>query len=119
MTRCSRWNCSDTTSTCSWTRRPGDPACSIAAAHMTTGSSRSPPDRREPPHFCDHPYVSQTVVGVPPAGGTPAGGRRVLVRSGPVIIVGAAVFIALTCFAHYSHANSVVAFALSAVAVAL
>jgi Ca2+:H+ antiporter len=63
--------------------------------------------------------VPETVVGVPPAGGTPAGGARVLVRSDLVILVGGAVFIALTGIAHYSHANSVVAFACSAVAVAL
>jgi len=37
--------------------------------------------------------VPQTVVGAPPAGGTPAGGTRILVRSDLVILVGGAVFI--------------------------
>jgi Ca2+:H+ antiporter len=64
--------------------------------------------------------VSQTVVGVPPAGGTPAGGgARILTRSDLVILGGGAVFIALTGIAHYSHANSTLTFACSAVAVAM
>jgi Ca2+:H+ antiporter len=63
--------------------------------------------------------VSQTVVGVPPAGGTPAGGARILTRSDLVILLGAAVFIAVTGIAHYSRANATLTFACSAVAVAM
>ncbi len=63
--------------------------------------------------------MPETVVGLPPAGSAPAGGSRVLIRSDLVILSGAAVFVALSGITHYSHANAVVAFVCSAVAVAL
>ena len=50
-----RWNCSDTTSTCSWTRSPGDPAWSTAAARTTTESFRSRHDRCELADLCNDP----------------------------------------------------------------
>jgi len=50
-----RWNCSDTTSTCSWTRSRGGPAWCTAAARTTTESFRSRHDRCELADLCNDP----------------------------------------------------------------
>jgi Ca2+:H+ antiporter len=63
--------------------------------------------------------VPETVVDAPPAGGTPAGGARIFVRSDLVILIGGALFVALTGITHYTQANAVLAFACAAIAVAL
>ena len=54
-----------------------------------------------------------------PAGSGPAGGTRILTRSDLVILIGSAIFIVLSGVTNYAHANAVLAFACSAVAVAL
>ncbi len=58
-------------------------------------------------------------MSVPPAGPRPAGGARVLIRSDLVILVGGAVFVALSGITNFANANAVLAFVCSAVAVAL
>jgi Ca2+:H+ antiporter len=63
--------------------------------------------------------VPESIVDAPPAGGTPAGGTRIFVRSDLVILIGGAAFVALTGIAHYTQANAVLAFGCAAVAVAL
>jgi Ca2+:H+ antiporter len=63
--------------------------------------------------------VPETVVSAPPAGSGPAGGTRVLNRSDLVILIGGAIFVLLAGITNYAHANAVLAFLCSAVAVAL
>lgn len=58
-------------------------------------------------------------MSIAPAGSPPAGAGPVFVRSDLVILIGGAVFVVLAGVANYTGANAIVAFAASAVAVAL
>ena len=58
-------------------------------------------------------------MSVAPVSPAPAGVTRTFVRSDLVILIGGAVFVALAGITNYTHANAIVAFVSSAIAVAL